>query len=471
MSKINFGKDNYIKQAPENNEFPFTFELELVEDTDKQVDSVIKYTAQMELLPILKDDLISKIDFNSQFNKYSESYNSKDLKFVYEFQLVEDTKILLVNYVRVYDIKTKYSFTLVESIEQLKEIINKAIESNKISFDIESTGLNPERDSLVGYSFAYNTSEAYYVAVNHIDKYNKYNLGKEALDLIYDALVKVERVYMFNSRFDMRFMEYTDSRYDMVKIANSLVDVQVNCYLADSDFRYHGLKSLEKYYLGIYRSDFEETLSKGSQLNWAYMNPREALFYAATDALTTFMLGEETMKYLDEAKLSGQLDQKLLVPLMKMENRGIRVDHVYLTEEKEKLDEELFKLKEYLAKHLGDINLNSPKQRQDLFKSFGLDTGERTKTGAMSTGRNQIISMVDKMEEEGEEIPEWLLHLGNYSRLEKLSNTFFDNLYNETIDYDNETGAYNIIKDRVRFNYRNTQTATGRLSSGKEIEY
>jgi hypothetical protein len=47
MSKINFGKDNYIKQAPENNEFPFTFELELVEDTVIQVDSVIKYTAQM----------------------------------------------------------------------------------------------------------------------------------------------------------------------------------------------------------------------------------------------------------------------------------------------------------------------------------------------------------------------------------------------------------------------------------------
>ena len=69
-----------------------------------------------------------------------------------------------------------------------------------MGFDTETTGLNPEEDSIVGYSFAFNGKDAYYVPVNHVNL----SLGDQALDIIYEIMTKCALVLMYNARFDIR---------------------------------------------------------------------------------------------------------------------------------------------------------------------------------------------------------------------------------------------------------------------------
>ena len=77
----------------------------------------------------------------------------------------------------------------------------------------------------------------------------------------------------------------------------------------------------------------------------------------------------------------------------------------------------------------------------------------------MATGRKEVDAMIERMEEQGKTIPVWLTYLGERSKLEKLQSTFFGSLLEQAL----------MNNGRVRINYRNTQAATGRLSSGADF--
>ena len=144
-----------------------------------------------------------------------------------------------------HDYTLDYDLQCITTIDELKSTLDKYKEPEGtytiMGFDTETTGLNPEEDSIVGYSFAFDDKSGYYVPVNHLNL----ALGDEALDLIYDAMLKTKLVLMFNSRFDIRMMEWDHfedeplsfkeefirkcrmlySKYDMSKI--KIYDIQV----------------------------------------------------------------------------------------------------------------------------------------------------------------------------------------------------------------------------------------------------
>ena len=60
-----------------------------------------------------------------------------------------------------------YNFILVNSIEQLRDILSQNF--NVVAFDTETTGLNLDEAKLVGYSFCFNGKDAYYVPVDHAE--------------------------------------------------------------------------------------------------------------------------------------------------------------------------------------------------------------------------------------------------------------------------------------------------------------
>ena len=144
---------------------------------------------------------------------------------------------------------------------------------------------------------------------------------------------------------------------------------------------------------------------------------------------------------------------------MKMENESIRIDMKYLEDQIAYIKPRLDEIEELIHSQIGDVNLNSSPQKVALFKSFGLDTRVKTKTGNMSTSKDAVTDLLNRMENRGEEIPEWLTYLNERSHLQQLYSTFFNSLYEQA----------KLNDGRVRINYRNTQASTGRLSSGKEI--
>ena len=255
-----------------------------------------------------------------------------------------------------------YKLELIEDIDTLKQVLSNQFDY--MSFDTETTGLNQEEIDIVGYSICFDGITSYYIPVWHFN----FGLGEEALDLIYERMCKCKTVFMFNMRYDVRVMEYhgyttlykdiVESglseeeiykkkleltkkafiKYDMTKV-NSF-DVQALVYLVDTNIKFPSLKSSEEWYLGWRGASFEQTVSKAQNenaikldrdgniksMNFFYLTPQEAYEYAAVDALGTFLLALKLMPFYYEAKFSGELDIKCLMPLTRFENELTAID-------------------------------------------------------------------------------------------------------------------------------------------------
>ena len=97
-----------------------------------------------------------------------------------------------------------YNLKWTKTIDELKEVLQPDVPIDYMSFDTETTGLNAEEIDIVGYSFCLDGKTAYYVPVWH----HNFELGEEAIDLIYQKMCNAKIVAMFNMRYDVRVMEY-----------------------------------------------------------------------------------------------------------------------------------------------------------------------------------------------------------------------------------------------------------------------
>ena len=410
-----------------------------------------------------------------------------------------------------------YNFILVNSIEQLRDILSQNF--NVVAFDTETTGLNLDEAKLVGYSFCFNGKDAYYVPVDHaeyetdiivnkieisqeeylknkedtryyITENNTYysleyqkvkpGLGPEAVYMFYDKMVSCNIVLMFNARFDMRVFEKYgfvqnnvpyDERYK--KLNNGLdmsrvkfMDVQVLAFLADTNVPYPSLKKSEDYFLGWRGASFEDTL--GDAENFYYLKPEESVVYAATDALGTFLLGEVLSQFYKEANEdskgpygSGYLDNTFLYPLMMMEEELVNVDldllhsySEYYTKEINRVEQESFAINNNEA-----FNMGSPKQKSEVLKKLGIDTGEVNKRGELKADKLHLQKALENYSPEDCQY-KMMKNILDYATLNKQKGTYVDNF----IEMCNP--AKNPYGNRLRFSYKTMVVPSGRLAAG-----
>ena len=358
-----------------------------------------------------------------------------------------------------------FNFVLVESMEDLENIF-KDKKDYYMAFDTETTGLNFEEIDLVGYSFCLDGKTAYYVPVYHFQYEG--NLGEESVKFIYERMCEAKKVFMYNMRYDARIMEYygykenkadLDKRrwmyvkFDMSKV--DYYDVSVPVWLADTNQKYPSLKWSSLHFLGIEQLHFDEVIENAG--SFFYLNPSEnqdTVFYAAADALCTFLLATATVKYFSEGKYSAKFDNLMLYPLLHYENEKIWLDGDVLknlyrvaTERVDKMERDVY------AMIGGQINLNSPVQVAQAFERLGIDTGERTSKGTMSVG---IKILADLPKEYIEKFPALKSYI-NYKKTAKLLSSYIKPLMKE---YEN--------RGYCRFAYKTTEVPTGRLACGKD---
>ena len=329
-----------------------------------------------------------------------------------------------------------YNLKLVESIDELKQLLS--MQTDYISFDTETNGLDPEMHHIVGYSFCMDGKNAYYVAVRHA--VGDYNLGVEALDLIYNKMVNTKTVLMFNMRFDCRMMEYVDFdvdtlpleerwkkshfRYDMTKL--NVWDIQALVYLADTNKKYPSLKWAEEWFLGWRGASFEDTL--GAAENFEYLDPKDCYVYAATDALGTFLLLPKVYPFMQEAKISGQLDTNCLMPLMRYEEETIQIDKDMLQSYSTGIDEEIEKVQQECWAIAGfPFNLGSPKEKSQIFDRLGISTGERNSRGEWKAGEWDIEFALSSIDKDNPNY-KFLKNLVEFGHLRKLKTSYVDNI-------------------------------------------
>lgn len=358
-----------------------------------------------------------------------------------------------------------FNFVLVESMEDLKSIF-KDKKDYYMAFDTETTGLDFEEIDLVGYSFCLDGKTAYYVPVYHF-QYDG-NLGEESVKFIYERMCEAKKVFMYNMRYDARIMEYYGykenkadldkrrwmyAKFDMSKV--DYYDVSVPVWLADTNQKYPSLKWSSLHFLGIEQLHFDEVIENAG--SFFYLNPSEnedTVFYAAADALCTFLLATATVKYFTEAKHSAKFDNLMLYPLLHYENEKIWLDgdvlknlYIIATDRVDKMERDVY------AMIGGQINLNSPVQVAQAFERLGIDTGERTSKGTMSVG---IKILADLPKEYVEKFPALKSYI-NYKKTAKLISSYIKPLLKEY-----ERRGY------CRFAYKTTEVPTGRLACGKD---
>ena len=358
-----------------------------------------------------------------------------------------------------------FNFVLVESMEDLESIF-KDKEDYYMAFDTETTGLDFEEIDLVGYSFCLDGKTAYYVPVYHFQYEG--NLGEESVKFIYERMCEAKKVFMYNMRYDARIMEYYGykenkadldkrrwmyAKFDMSKV--DYYDVSVPVWLADTNQKYPSLKWSSLHFLGIEQLHFDEVIENAG--SFFYLNPSEnqdTVFYAAADALCTFLLATATVKYFTEAKHSAKFDNLMLYPLLHYENERIWLDgdvlknlYITATDRVDKMERDVY------AMIGGQINLNSPVQVAQAFERLGIDTGERTSKGTMSVG---IKILADLPKEYVEKFPALKSYI-NYKKTAKLISSYIKPLLKEY-----ERRGY------CRFAYKTTEVPTGRLACGKD---
>lgn len=157
---------------------------------------------------------------------------------------------------------------------------------------------------------------------------------------------------------------------------------------------------------------------------------------------------EENHIKLEMVELYNEIELPLIEVLADMELTGVYVDEDELIEIGKNLDFEIENLLDNIYSLAGEeFNVNSPKQLSNiLFEKLKLPVIKKTKTGYSTD-----IEVLEKLEDKHEIIS----YLIRYRTISKLKSTYVDGLL-EFINKD--TG-------RIHSNFRQTVTATGRLSS------
>lgn len=319
-----------------------------------------------------------------------------------------------------------FNFVLIRSIEELKKL---DVEHKFVAWDTETSGLNPDIDWLVGFSFSFDGKTGYYVPVKHDD----IALGKEALDIFFSILSKAGTQFLYNCRFDQRFFEAAGYSLEGLRY----YDVMNAIWLADTNVLMPSLKASERRFLGWIPKTFSETL--GEATTFQHVPAEDAYKYACTDALGTYHLSLISNQFYKESYPASKYDNDALYPMMRLENTPQRLDLEYLkslcSSVETRIDESLQQVYQLAG---CTFNVNSPAQfGKIMLERFGVDTGVRTPTGAMKADLKTLEAwMVKHGSKASPEVKDFLSAYKEYKKTVKFKSSYLDKYIKAAEDAD-----------------------------------
>ena len=332
-----------------------------------------------------------------------------------------------------------------------KEALNKALSSiNKdtiVAFDLESTSLDTKEANLVGFSFAINEKEAFYVPIAHS------YLGVEeqlSLEDAKEAILKILGAKFIgqNLKFDLALIKNIFN----IEPPTPYAETMILAWLLEPGSRV-GLDSLAKKFFNYDMISYKSTVKKDQ--NFSSVTIDEATLYAAEDAWMSLMLYNKLMSIFTNLKLdellkeAKEVEYPFIKVLIDMESVGIKVDTNHLKNLKQSLTKELKELSQKIYELAGsEFNIRSTKQLGEiLFNKLGLKGAKKTKTG-YSTNEAVLNSLKDEHK--------IIEHILSYRERQKMLSTYVEPLLKLALKDKNS---------RVYTSFLQTGTATGRLSS------
>jgi DNA polymerase I len=341
---------------------------------------------------------------------------------------------------------TEHFYQTVQGDMAVKLLIQNLMKQKVVSWDTETTSIDPLEAELVGLSFCWETGKGYYVPVpEDADK---------AMELVgrfaeFFSSQEIEKVGQ-NLKYDIKVLD----RYS-IKVGGKLFDTMIAHYLINPDMR-HNMDLLAETYLQYTPRPIEELIGKKGkgQGNMRDVAVEQACEYAVEDADVTLQLKncfEPMLQQAGTRALFDDIEVPLVQVLAQMELEGIRLDNDFLKSLSLELEQDIATLENRIYETGGEkFNLASPKQLGEVLfdkLKIGGVKQKKTKTGQYATGE-EVLSYLALASPIVKDILEW-------RQLVKLKNTYVDALPLQVCE---RTG-------RVHTEYMQAVAATGRLSS------
>lgn len=263
-------------------------------------------------------------------------------------------------------------YTLITDAKELPKVAAALKDADVIGTDIETTGLSP-RDSQVRLLQLATPDETFIVDLFAVDNIEPL---REVLE---GGAVKI----LQNAKFDYAFLFW----HFGVRLA-PLFDTMLAAQLlsgGNHEGRSYALDAIAERYL-------DEAVDKSGQItDWSGELSVRQLEYAAKDARVLLPLREKLADSLESEKLKlvSRIEFGAVGPLAEMELAGLKLDVAKWRElevvVRERRDLAAEKLGSYFPQPEGmlplegigpSLNLNSPKQISDAFKSLGIELAD-----------------------------------------------------------------------------------------------
>lgn len=337
--------------------------------------------------------------------------------------------------------------------DRFDSFVEQLAKQSRFSFDFETTSLDTLEAQIIGASFSWSDTKAYYVPIAHsVEAVG--DLGKQvSIDRFINSIKPI-----FERQGSLKIAQ--NLKYDFnvlarvgVDVAGPTFDTMIAAYLLNPDKRSYNLTTLARDFLQ--RPTIEYTDVVAERASFAEVPLSKALNYAGQDAWYCWLLYNHLAPLIEEralTKVFEEIEMPLAAVLARMETVGVDLDVDFLKSMSAELEAQLSTIEAKIYELAGgSFNQNSPKQLSEiLFDRLGLSTKglKRTKTG-ISTD-SSVLETLGSMHPLPAEI------LKN-RMLFKLKSTYVDAL----------PLSVSRITKRLHTRLNQTSTATGRLSSSE----
>lgn len=340
---------------------------------------------------------------------------------------------------------TSHEYTLIETEDELNQLVSLLNQQKEICFDTETTGTDANNVEIVGMSFAFEKNKGYYIPFSPDQKAVKEKL------LLLEPLFLNENICWIgqNIKYDLLILKWYG-----IEPKGSLFDTMLAHYVIEPEGR-RSMDLLSAQYLGYEPVSIETLIGKKgkNQGNMRDVEIEKIKEYAAEDADITLQLKHcfaPLLKEKEVEKIFYEVENPLVRVLTDMEYEGVKIDETFLNDYSKELDTEAKKCEESVYEQAGvRFNLASPKQLGEvLFDKLQLDPkAKKTKTGQYATGEDVLLKLAGE-----HKIVDDIL---SFRELTKLKSTYVDAL----------PEMINPRTGRVHTSYAQAVAVTGRLSS------
>ena len=345
--------------------------------------------------------------------------------------------------------KSSIDYKIIIDLDDLNKFVQSIKPKTILSFDIETDGLNPMQNNIVGLSFSTKINTGVYIPIEFKDK-EKNLFGEDDIGTVIEIIRPImedEKILKTgqNIKFDMLIYK----RYG-VNINGLICDSMLAAHILKPEARSYKLDNLSIEYLNYKMIPIEELIGKGkNQITMAEVELENAGYYACEDADIALQLTNIFLKELKDSDLDhffNKIELPLIDVLLNMEYEGAFVDEEMLKNMSSDLSKKVEKLSTEIIKEAGsEFNINSTQQLANiLFDKLNL-----TKIKQRSTAEPVLEALRKE-----HPLPKLIL---DYRKLTKLKNTYLDSL----------PPLINKKTGRIHTTFSQTIASTGRLSSSK----